>query len=82
MSLGRYRRHRLRGLTRWLLAGALAGLSQLAFANSEYADAWGPSVGTTAPLLAASDQEGTQQTLETLAGPEGLLVVFNRSVDW
>ena len=65
------------------IAGALAGLSQLAFAaESEYAANWGPGVGTTAPLLAAVDQDGRQQTLNTLTGTNGLLFVFNRSVDW
>ena len=82
MRLGQYRHHCLRGFGRWLIAGALAGMAQLAFADSEYAAAWGPSVGSTAPLLAAKDQDGNQQTLDTLTGANGLLVVFNRSVDW
>ena len=82
MRLWLHRRRWVRGLGRWLIAGALAGISQLAFANSEYAAAWGPSVGSTAPLLAANDQDGQQQTLDTLTGPGGLLIVFNRSVDW
>ena len=77
-----YRRHWLRGLRRWLFAGALVGMAQCAFADSEYAAAWGPSVGSMAPLLAASDQEGKQQTLDTMKGTKGLLFVFNRSVDW
>ena len=41
-----------------------------------------PSIGTTAPLLAANDQHGKPQTLDTLKGSKGLLFVFNRSVDW
>jgi hypothetical protein len=57
-------------------------MTQLTHAESEYAAAWGPSVGTTAPLLVAIDQEGKQQTLDTLKGSNGLLFVFNRSVDW
>ena len=82
MRLGQYRRRWLRGLRRWLTAGVLAGMAQLAFADSEYAAAWGPSVGSTAPLLSANDQDGKQQTLDTLKGSNGLLFVFNRSVDW
>lgn len=82
MMVETYRTHGVRRLRRWLLAGALAGMAQLAFADSEYAAAWGPSVGTMAPLLAANDQSGTSQTLDTLKGPNGLLFVFNRSVDW
>ncbi len=82
MKLGRYRRSWLRPLRRSLLFGALAGMSQLAFADSEYAAAWGPGVGSMVPMLAATDQDGNQQNLDTLKGPNGLLFVFNRSVDW
>jgi hypothetical protein len=57
-------------------------MAQLAFANSEYLELWGPAVGTEAPLLAADDQAGNRQTLETLTGRNGLLLVFSRSVDW
>ncbi len=60
----------------------LAMAAQFAYAESEYAAAWGPSVGTTAPMLAADDQAGNPQTLDTLKGSNGLLFVFNRSVDW
>ncbi len=75
MKLGRY-------LRRSLFAVALAGMTQFAVADSEYAAAWGPSVGSMAPLLSANDQAGNLQTLETLRGSNGLLFVFNRSVDW
>ncbi len=78
MRLKTWRCHWLR----WLMAASLAGMAQLAFAESDYASAWGPSIGSTAPLLAAADQDGTQQTLQSLTGPKGLLIVFNRSVDW
>jgi len=79
---GTDRQLRLRGLHRWLLALTMAGMAQLAWADSEYAAAWGPSVGSRAPLLAADDQHGKRQTLDTLTGSNGLLFVFNRSVDW
>ena len=65
-----------------LTAILLAGMAPFTFADSKYAAAWGPSVGSTAPLLAANDQDGNHQTLETLKGSNGLLFVFNRSVDW
>lgn len=71
-----------RALQQVLVAVALAGMAQLALADEEYADDWGPAVGTMAPLLAAEDQHGKYQTLETLTGPNGLVFVFNRSVDW
>jgi hypothetical protein len=69
-------------LRRSLFATALAGLAQFAYADAEYADAWGPGVGSTAPMLSALDQDGNQQDLESLKGSKGLLFIFNRSVDW
>jgi hypothetical protein len=69
-------------LWRWLIAGALATTAQFALANPDYVELWGPAVGADAPLLAADDQDGNLQTLETLTGPKGLLIVFSRSVDW
>ncbi len=69
-------------LGRSLIAIALAAMAQFVYADSEYAAAWGPSIGTPAPLLTATDQNGQQQTLDTLKGSNGLLFVFNRSVDW
>ncbi len=83
MKLGRLRGDGLRGLPSLLVvAGVLVGMAQLAFADQDYAEAWGPAVGSAAPLLAANDQGGNPQTVETLTGPNGLLVVFNRSVVW
>ena len=79
---GQHRRMGLSGLRRLLTVLALAGMGQLAFAESEYAAAWGPGVGSMVPMLAATDQDGNQQTLDTLKGSNGLLFVFNRSVDW
>jgi len=82
MRLRGYPYHWLQKFLQVLTVATLAGFAQLASADSEYAAAWGPSVGTTAPLLEAQDQNGTTQTLETLTRPNGLLFVFNRSVDW
>lgn len=70
------------GVQRAALVALLAAMAQFSFAESDYAAAWGPSVGTTVPLLSASDQNGEAQTLDTLMGSKGLLFVFNRSVDW
>lgn len=72
----------LRAVRRSLLVGALATIAQLAQAESDYAAAWGPSVGSKAPMLSALDQDGNHQNLESLKGTNGLLFVFNRSVDW
>lgn len=69
-------------LGRATLTAMLIALCQVATAESEYAAAWGPSLGSTAPQLEALDQSGKPQNLETLKGSNGLLFVFNRSVDW
>ena len=49
---------------------------------ADYADRWGPEVGSSSPILDAPDHVGTTQRLSTLAGENGLLLIFNRSVDW
>ena len=64
-----------------ILTAALM-FAQFAHAESEYAAAWGPSVGSQVPMLSAIDQDGNQQDLDSLTGTNGLLFVFNRSVDW
>lgn len=69
-------------LRRFSFACVLLASSQLAQANSDYVATWGPSIGSTAPMLAALDQDGRRQDLESLKGANGLLFVFNRSVDW
>jgi hypothetical protein len=70
------------GLQKAALVVLLAAMTQFSFAESDYAAAWGPAVGTKVPLLSASDQSGQVQNLDTLMGSKGLLFVFNRSVDW
>ena len=50
--------------------------------GSDYASKWGPVVGSSSPLLGAPDHRGKTQSLSTLAGQNGLLLIFNRSVDW
>lgn len=49
---------------------------------SEFAEVWGPPLASDAPAIAATDHTGTQQTLSTLTGERGLLLVFSRSADW
>jgi len=39
-------------------------------------------LGSHIPVLEAPDQNGQLQTLDTLAGEKGLVLVFNRSFDW
>jgi peroxiredoxin len=44
--------------------------------------ATGPAVGTRIPKFALLDQDGKVQTLDSLRGPKGLVLVFTRSADW
>lgn len=42
----------------------------------------GPQVGATVPAWSGTDQFGTAQSLASLSGPKGLMLVFSRSADW
>jgi hypothetical protein len=42
----------------------------------------GPAIGQTIPDFSAPDQNGTVQSLKTIAGPKGAMLVFYRSADW
>lgn len=43
---------------------------------------YGPEIGTRIPEVRARDQHGAWQTLETIRGPRGAVVLFIRSADW
>ena len=60
---------------------ALALSSQLAGAQGFD---WAPDFpeGSSIPVLAAPDQNGNIQTLETLTGEKGIILLFSRSFDW
>ena len=61
----------------WILA-ALPG----AALAGDYAQSWGPPVGTAAPAVLAQDHNGATRDLGSLAGENGLLLVLSRSADW
>ena len=42
----------------------------------------GPAVGERIPAFSATDQNGKLQTLKSLTGPKGLVLLFVRSADW
>jgi len=42
----------------------------------------GPAVGNKVPDFSAQDQEGRRQTLKSVSGPKGTMLVFFRSADW
>jgi len=42
----------------------------------------GPQVGSVAPPIHLHDQSDHERTLESLAGKQGLVLLFVRSADW
>ena len=56
----------------------LAGIAQA----DDFAQTWGPPVGTAAPAIEAQDQDGTVRDLASLCGERGVLLVLSRSADW
>ena len=42
----------------------------------------GPNVGEAVPDFSLQDQNGATQTLHSILGPKGALLVFFRSADW
>lgn len=50
--------------------------------RDESAAAPGPAAGETLPPFEATDQDGRVRSFESLRGPKGLLLNFNRSVVW
>ena len=42
----------------------------------------GPEIGAKIPDFRAQDQTGAERDFASLAGPNGLLLLFYRSADW
>ena len=42
----------------------------------------GPQVGERVPDFALPDQRGTVQTLDSIMGERGAMLLFHRSADW
>jgi hypothetical protein len=42
----------------------------------------GPQVGERVPDFSLKDQYGNTQTLRSIMGPRGAMLVFQRSADW
>ena len=59
-----------------------AVLSTLLLAQPAHAEPVGPDVGARIPPFELANQQGKQQTFESLRGLRGLLLVFQRSADW
>lgn len=72
---------RLRRLGARLLP-ALIFFSACAVSSAQQAIKTGPEVGSTVPTLEAPDQNGQPQSLKSILGPNGAMLVFYRSADW
>jgi hypothetical protein len=75
----------MRLLTAWpmlaLLMGPLGQTSSQPRAKVDVSKL-GPQVGQRVPAFRLKDQTGNVQTLESIMGPKGALLVFLRSADW
>ena len=45
-------------------------------------DRVGPQVGDVVPSFSLPDQTGAARDIDSLMGPNGLMLVFSRSADW
>ena len=59
-----------------ILAIAAAGLIARAGVTT------GPEIGQAVPAFSMADQTDKMQTLKSVMGPKGVLLVFYRSADW
>ena len=55
----------------------LAAVTPLAMSQGD-----GPEVGAQLPAFELQDQNGEARDFSSLAGPNGLLLLFHRSADW
>ncbi len=71
-----------------ILLPAVLIVLALAAGNSEVLNARqgdsapGPAVGEKVPAFSLPDQNGKTQDFESMAGPNGLVILFHRSADW
>ena len=58
------------------------GSDPLAQAPLPEVERFGPQIGERVPDFSLVDQFGEMRDLESLMGPNGLMLVFSRSADW
>jgi len=61
---------------------AIANAQENASSKPAAALSVGLPVGQSAPAFTSTDQFGRQQSIETLKGPNGTVLLFFRSADW
>jgi hypothetical protein len=67
-------------MRRILSIGLAIGLAALA--QTPRSAKTGPAVGEVVPAFSATDQNGRTQTLASVTGSKGAMLVFFRSADW
>ena len=66
-----------------LVASSFPALAQSPTeAASQAAASFGPAVGAPAPSITVTDAQGQTRTLDSLMGERGVVIYFNRSLDW
>ena len=67
-----------------ILTALLLGSSALVAQTRAAVDvaALGPQVGEQVPQFSLPDQNGQIQTLDSIMGPNGAMLLFHRSADW
>ena len=66
----------------WLLALGAASATTAQAPPLPDVDGLGPQIGDVVPSFSLPDQTGAARDLASLAGPNGLMLVFSRSADW
>ena len=57
-------------------------VGQSSLHRGDMTEAVGIEVGQAIPPIRARDQHGTWRDFDSLKGPRGLVISFNRSTDW
>ena len=70
-------RHFLLSFTLMLML-ATAGAAQ----DLPDVEQFGPQVGDIVPSFSLTDQHGQTQTLQSIMGPNGVMLAFSRSASW
>ena len=61
---------------------ALVVLAACAATQADYADTWGPDIGSQMPAFELADATGQLRDFDSLATPSGLILFFTRSANW
>ncbi len=67
---------------RFLVLGCLLAMLCSVAGAQPAIDTLGPAVGTRVADFSGVDQSGRTQTLQSVMGPNGVMLVFFRSADW